>query len=132
MQNLSLQSMREGAFRLLLLQLLVALVIVIAVACIFGVLAAYSTLIGGVVCVFANLFFVKQFFKFSGARSGKKIVMAMYLAEIFKLAITAFFFVIAITYWHVQPLPFLIAYFIVQSVSWFSPLIFRVRRLAIS
>ena len=59
MQNLSLQSMREGASRLLLLQLLIVLVVVIIAACISGIPAAYSTLVGGIVCVLANLFFIK-------------------------------------------------------------------------
>lgn len=132
MQNLSLQSMREGASRLLLLQLLFTLIITVIAAMVAGISVAYSALVGGSVCVLANLFFVKHFFAYSGARAGQKIVTMMFVAEIIKLSMTAILFVLSITLWHVKPLPFLIAYFIVQSSCWLSPWIFRNNRLATS
>lgn len=125
MQNLSLQSMREGASRLLFLQCFIVAIIVIAVVFAADIPTAYSALIGGGVCVLANLFFVKYFFATCDARSGRKIVVMMYIAEIAKLLITAVFFVLAITFWHVDPLPFLLTFFIVQTSHWLSPWLFR-------
>ncbi len=132
MQNLSLQSMRDGAVRLLFLQCLLVAIIFIIVAFAAGIPTAYSALIGGSVCVLANLFFMKYFFAFCGARAGQKIVMMMYVAEILKLLITSIFFVLAITFWHVGPLPFLLTYFVVQTSCWLSPWVFRKRTLATS
>ena len=107
--------------RLLLTQLLVV-VLIPALFLIKDVLAAKSALIGTLVCFVPNLYFVYRAFKYSGARSAKKILRSFYAGESMKLLLTAVFF--GLTFAWIKPIDVLAVFagFIaVQATSWLTP-----------
>lgn len=54
---------------------------------------AYSVLLGGLIQICPQLWFVRQAFRFSGARRVQSIVRAMYWGETGKIVLTAVLFV---------------------------------------
>ena len=60
-------------------------------------IAAYSTLVGGLVSVVSNSYFAVQAFRFRGARNAEKVVKSFMKGEMGKLAITLLAFVLIFT-----------------------------------
>ena len=124
-QNLSIESLRTGGRRLLLLQMIVVFAFAALMYGFFNVMTAYSAMVGGVVCITANWYFIRRFFKTTSPQDAQQIVKSFYWSEFVKLAISAVLFVIFIKYFHIQPLPFLVAYLLASGMYWFAPLLFR-------
>ncbi len=89
---------------------------------IFGKVVAYSTLIGTLIFLVPNYYFVLQTFKYSGARSANKIVRSFYMGESVKLLLIALFFGLAFAF--IEPIEVLAVFagFIaLQLTSWLTP-----------
>lgn len=129
MQNSLLQAAKTGVNRLLLLQLVMTVLIVIFMGLLLDTRAAYSALIGGSICVISNWYFARHFFAFSGARSARRIIKAVYLAEVIKFLLSMALFAAAFHYLHVSALPFFISYIITQWMFWFAPWLLKSNRM---
>lgn len=109
--------------RLITVQLI--LVVVLPVIALYsGPVAAYSVLIGALTCFVPNLYFVYRAFKFSGARSAKKILRSFYAGESIKILLTAVLF--GLVFALVKPLSILAVfagYIAIQATSWLTPLL---------
>lgn len=107
--------------RLLISQMLVVL-IVPAIFLIEDTLAAYSALIGSLICFVPNLYFVYRAFKYSGARSAKKILRSFYAGESMKILLTAVFFAMAFSLINpINVLAVFTGFIAVQATSWLTP-----------
>ncbi|MAZ78062.1 MAG: hypothetical protein CMF39_05235 [Legionellaceae bacterium] len=115
------QSSKQSANKLIILQAVVAVVISL-VALSWGIKAAYSSLLAGVVCTLANWFFIKRLFRRSMAREARIIVKDFYLAEILKLALIAVLMLLSMLVFKVSLLPFLLTYVLLQVAVLFAPL----------
>ena len=86
--------------------------------------AGFSALLGGLIFLIPNMYFVLRAFRYSGARSAKKIMSAFYQGESVKLILCAVLFA-AVFKW-IQPLD-IVALFttfaIMLVTNWFTPVI---------
>ncbi|MFC3608131.1 F0F1 ATP synthase subunit I [Stutzerimonas tarimensis] len=93
---------RQPVFRVLQMQLLVTLITAIVCASVFGIVAGYSGLIGGLIAFTANLYFALKAFRYFGARSAGAIVRSLWSGEMGKQILTAVLF--ALVFVGVKPL----------------------------
>ena len=119
---------QRDIWRLLLIQLIVSLFIAMIAMVVSGPLAALSGLLGGVVCVVPNVYFVRQLFKYKGARAAKQIVNGFYKGEALKLLLTIALFVLVFKLFEIKPLVFFAAFIAAQMMFWFAPLIRSIKR----
>lgn len=124
MQNLSIIDMQLGARRLLFVQILLSLVLALVTLIIWGRPMAVAVLLGGLTYLIANFIFIKLFFRTSNVQKAQLIVTRLYLGEFLKLVIAAAGFIFFVKTLSVAVLPFVIAFFIVQSTHWLSPIFF--------
>ena len=113
---------------LLLIQLIVSLFIAMIAVIVSGPQAAISGILGGVVCVVPNIYFVKQLFKYKGARAARQIVNGFYKGEALKLLLTIALFVLVFKLFVIKPLVFFPAFIAAQMMFWFAPLIRSIKR----
>ncbi len=113
----------QGAQRLLLIQLGVAVLISVIALIVGDVKAALSAVAGGLVCAIPNAYFVSKLFKHNGARAARQIVNGFYKGEALKLILSVALFALVFKYLNVNPLVFFVAYIAAQMVFWFAPLI---------
>lgn len=116
------QGMRS-AQRILLTQLVVAILLAMIVLVPCGATSAISAIAGGLVCVIPNALFIKQLFWHNGARAAKQIVNNFYKGEALKLVLSMALFTMIFKFITINPLVFFVAYIAVQMVFWFAPLI---------
>lgn len=112
-----------GARRLLLIQLGVSMLIACIALWVNSVAAAYSAVLGGLVCVVPNAYFVRALFSHGGARAARQIVNGFYRGEALKLTLSAALFTLVFKCFTIDPLVFFMAYITAQMVFWFAPLI---------
>ena len=106
------------AYRILAIQAIIAL-LVSGLFLLQGLTAAYSALVGGLVCIIPNVVFVFLTHRHGGAQAAKKVVNAFYLAEALKLSLTALLFALVFITLSVKVLPLFVAY-IACLMSYFS------------
>lgn len=109
--------------RSLLLYQLAGCVLLSALALWFGLTAAYSVFLGGLICLVPNCYFAYRAFKFRGARAAREIVRSFYVGEAGKLLLTAILF--AIVFSSVKPLNALalfLGFAAIQLVNWLVPI----------
>nr|WP_256385720.1 F0F1 ATP synthase subunit I [Hahella sp. CCB-MM4] len=114
---------RPPVYRVVIAQMLVTVIAMIVGWSISNV-HGYSALMGGLICALPNSYFVYRSFAFRGAQAARHIVKNFYRAEAVKLGLTALLF--GLVFKFVQPLEpasLFLAFFIVQIVHWFAPLI---------
>jgi ATP synthase protein I len=87
---------RLPVFRVLRAQALVTVLMAATCAGVFGVVAGYSALLGGLIALVANLYFAYKAFRFFGARSAQAIVQSFWSGEMGKLILTAALFALAL------------------------------------
>lgn len=117
---------RLAVVRALLVWQLVCCVLLAAAALLFGVTAAYSVLLGGLICLIPNCYFAYRAFQYEGARAAREIVKSFYRGEAGKLILTSLLF--AGVFAGVKPLNALalfIGYCAVLSISWIVPLLYE-------
>ena len=90
---------------------------------------AYATLLGGSVCVLANLSFAGRVFLFSGATRAKQVMNQFYMAEAAKWLLTFGLFAVIIPLLKPEPLPFFAMYIAATMVIWISPYFFKRNRV---
>ena len=121
---------RLAVFPVLLTQCAVLLFAALALWQWHGVVAGYSGLCGGLIAWLPNLYFAHKAFRFTGARAAQAIVRSFYAGEAGKLIFTAVLF--ALTFAGVKPLAPLAVFgvfMLIQAVSWFAPLLMKIRFL---
>ena len=64
---------------------------------IFGVVAGYSALLGGLISAVPNSYFVLHAFKFRGARNADKVVKSFIRGELGKIVFTGVLFALSFT-----------------------------------
>jgi len=111
-------------YKIFFVQMTVILIICAGYYWLYGNVAAYSSLIGGLIFVIPQLYFGFKAFLYSGARSIQKIVVNFYKGESSKILIIALSF--ALIFKFVKPLDYLALYstfFSVLILNCFSPLL---------
>ncbi|MCF6758647.1 F0F1 ATP synthase subunit I [Pseudomonas balearica] len=93
---------RQPVFRGLLVQAVAALVGTLACGVVFGVVAGYSALLGGLIALSANAYFAYKAFRYFGARSTRAIVQSFWAGEMGKQILAAALF--ALVFVGVRPL----------------------------
>lgn len=84
--------------------------------------AAYSALIGGIICVVPNLVFVIYAYRFGGARAAKKIASSFYRGEALKIMLTALMFAVTFILLPISIAPLMTTYVLCLLVFWLIPL----------
>ncbi|WP_425548603.1 ATP synthase subunit I [Allohahella marinimesophila] len=93
-----------------------------------GAVAAFSALLGGLICMIPGLYFSLAMFRYQGARSARLILQTTYKAETIKMVMTAAGFAAAFIL--VKPLSaghLFAAFIAVQAVHWSAPWILQPR-----
>ncbi|MFN7096738.1 MAG: ATP synthase subunit I [Gammaproteobacteria bacterium] len=106
------------AYRLLFIQLTIAILATLVWMLLSGSQAGKSALAAGVCSVLPGLVFAIRLFAYSGARAANKIVTSFYRGEMLKIATTVVLFVLCIKYLHVEFLPFMVTFVLCQMAYW--------------
>ena len=93
---------RLPVVRVLLVQAMVVVISAILCAVVFGIVAGYSGLLGGLIALLANVYFAIKSFRYFGARSATAIVQSMWAGEMGKQVLAAALF--ALVFVGVEPL----------------------------
>ena len=118
-------SPRQQAYRLVMLQMIVAVAVSI-VWLISGWIAAVSALLGGAAVVLPNLYFAYRLFAVTQARQVQRIISAFYWGELTKLCLSAILVVMFTHLWpSIEPLPFFSDFAVTAMGFWLAPLIMR-------
>jgi ATP synthase protein I len=83
--------------------------------------AAVSVLAGGVVTIIPNLYFALKAFRYSGARSSKKVMESFYSGVKMKIVLTAILFALAFKFLAIQPIPFFTSFCLVVAMPLVTP-----------
>ncbi len=114
---------RPPVYRVVIAQLVVTLIATLVGWSLSNV-HGYSALMGGLICALPNSYFAYRSFAFRGALAARHIVKNFYRAEAVKLGLTALLFGLVFKFVHpLEPVSLFLAFFIVQIVHWFTPLI---------
>ncbi len=100
-----LQALLTGLFALLFL-------------CLYGWWSAGSALLGGLICVLGSVLFSSIALFRQGALSPRKMVLALYLAECSRFAVTILAFVLVFWLLRVHALAFFLGYIGALSANW--------------
>lgn len=89
-----------------------------------GQVSGYSALLGGLIFLLPHGYFALKAFRFSGARSAKKIMSSFYQGEAGKLILCAIFFTMVFKW--IQPLDvaaLFLTFAIMLVTNWLTPLL---------
>lgn len=115
MAKTAVSSARTKAFRCLLIPLLGVILFALIIVGLKGINESYSVLLGGIVWLLPNFYFVYRSFRMVPA---KKLVAGFYRAEVTKLILSAALFVAVIKILTVSSLFVLVGYLIAQFIFW--------------
>lgn len=119
---------RPDARRLLLAQTLATLATMLLAMPVAGVLAAWSALLGGLVCIVPSLYFIWRMNHLGGTRRTRHFVSAFYRAEAGKFGLTvALFAAVFVVVPPSNPIFFFSAYVAAQFMHWLTPWLLRER-----
>lgn len=93
---------RLPAVRVLQIQAVAALAAAVLCGMVFGIVAGYSALLGGLIAWLANLYFAYKAFRYFGARSTRAIIQSFWSGEMGKQILAAALF--ALVFVGVRPL----------------------------
>ncbi len=85
--------------------------------------AAYSLLLGGALCLLANVIVAYGIFPRVGRRGSLRILKRFFVAEALKYLITVLAMIALFKWVPLNPLAFFVGYILAQTVFWFSPLL---------
>jgi len=85
--------------------------------------AAFSSLLGGLICVIPNIIFAALVFKHQGAQAARKIVRSFYKGEALKIVTSVLMFAVVFVMFDINAFALFITYIIVQMSNWFAPLV---------
>ena len=93
---------RQPVVRVLVAQALTGLLVAVFCGLLFGMVAGYSGLLGGLIALLANVYFAFKAFRYFGARSARAIVQSFWAGEMGKQVLAAALF--ALVFVGVEPL----------------------------
>jgi ATP synthase protein I len=93
---------RLAAFRVLVLQSLLTVLVALFCAVIWDATAGYSALLGALIALLSNAYFTHKAFQYFGARSTKAIIQSIWTGEMGKQILAAALF--ALVFVGVKPL----------------------------
>lgn len=93
---------RLPVVRVLFAQALVGITVAVFCAGVFGIVAGYSGLLGGLIALLANVYFAFKAFRYFGARSARAVVQSLWAGEMGKQILAAALF--ALVFVGVKPL----------------------------
>lgn len=111
--------------QLWLLQFSLTMILAVVCAILYGLNAAFSVLLGGLVCIIPNAIFAVNLFKHAGARSARQIVKGFYQGEALKILVSIVLFTAIFIFCRITPLAFFGAYIVILMMHWFSPLLIK-------
>ena len=108
-----------------------ALVVIIIAAgwWISGAKEAFSALLGGAACVIPSFYFARRLFSTTSPRAVKRILVAFYLGELLKLALSAALIVLIVFFIPVAIVPLIVGFVGAQFGFWFAPLLIKLNRV---
>lgn len=89
-------------YKVIVIQFLTSVVAALGCFLVLDTIAAYSVLLGGLICTLPNGYFARKAFQYRGARYAPQIVKSFYVGEAGKLVMTAVMF--ALVFAGVRPL----------------------------
>ena len=119
---------KPPVYRVVLAQAVITAVLAVSLLSV-GKIAAYSALLGGMICFIPNIWMVRQTFRYHGARAAKDIINSFYKGEVGKFLLTVAAFILVFT--QVKQLePFMLfgAFMLIQAVYWIAPYLLRVNK----
>lgn len=116
---------RQAAYKGILLQGVVAIVIALIVLIGWGVTAGASAMAGGLVSVLPNFVFALYAFRYVGASKSEQIYVSIKRGNALKFLLTICFFTLVFKYFSVMAMPFFICYILVMFSQWFAPVFFN-------
>lgn len=117
---------RPRFMRLLLVQLGTVVFVMAICAIVAGAAAAFSALLGGLVCWLPNVYFAWRAFRYQGAQFAQDIVKSFYRAEAGKFALTAALFTLVfVVVPPSNPAFFFGAYVATLFTQWLGPWLLR-------
>lgn len=115
---------RAQAYKLISWQLVACLLTAILWA--FSSLSAgLAALVGGGICLLANVVFVYYALRKGAARQAQQIVAMLFMGEFLKMAIIIVMFGAVFMYTAIQPVPALVGFLATQAVFWLAPFVFK-------
>jgi ATP synthase protein I len=119
-----LKPYRKQAYKLIILQNTV--VIILGVICLIasGSRAAYSAILGGLACILPSIYFVRKFFS-SRDRSTAKIMFDFYLGEFLKLFLSAILLILIFKFIPVKLIALISGYILANLANWLMPFVYR-------
>ncbi|MDH3309330.1 MAG: ATP synthase subunit I [Gammaproteobacteria bacterium] len=105
------------AYKIVLAQLVLALVAGIVAWGAKGSAMAVAVFAGGLINVIANLYFALHVFR-GGVRPAPSVLRGFYLAEVVKLLLTAALFALALGVLKLAPLPLLLGFSVTLAGYW--------------
>ena len=109
---------RAKVRRIIMMQLLIAVVVSLAFWLLSGFKAGYSAAAGGAICIVTHALFAAKLFSYSGARQAQAILNAFYYGEALKLILTALLFAGIFYFGEVAVLPLFIGFIATQFGNW--------------
>lgn len=111
---------RAEAFRVVVAQFAVAIVVSSGLLIFSGLRTAWSALVGGLIATLASLYFAAALYARRGGRDPRQFVRAFYVGELLKIVITAALFWFAIVWLDVSFLPAFATYAVALLAYWFA------------
>lgn len=108
---------------MLLVQFAITLALSLMGLIFFNFIMFKSALLGGITVIIPTIFFIMIFFKQTGAQNSRQIAKNFYLAEVVKLILAVILFAIVFIFCKIAPLMFFLTFILVQSITWFLPLL---------
>ena len=109
---------RLPIFHVIRVQALMTLVVALACGGLWGSVAGYSGLLGGLIALLANVFFAYKAFRYFGARSAKAIVQSLWAGEMGKqILAAALFALLFVVVRPLEPLAVFAGYLVVLAVG---------------
>lgn len=90
------QKNKYAAYKVLSVIAVIVTVIALGLLLIYGRVAAYSALLGGVACLLPNLLFARFAFRYSAADSAALVMRWFYIGEAVKIIVTALVFALSL------------------------------------
>lgn len=115
-------SQRAKVKRIILMQLVIAVLVSLLIWLLSGFKAGCSAAAGGMICIVTNALFAAKLFSYSGARDARAIVNAFYFGEALKLILTALLFAAVFYSGEVAALPLFLGFIATQFGNWLAPL----------
>lgn len=126
------QKQRQAAYKIVLAQLIVTVVMVF-LALLRDKNFAIAVLVGSAISLIANAYFTLKVFRYSGVHHSQNVVKSFYAGETGKFVITFVLFAVAFKWLEIlketqNAFALLLAFFIVHITAWIYPLLLSAKK----